>query len=136
MRTIEEEIDTKVSSKVIWNAWKDIYHRQMSDHEKTEFYTGKKGFFHPQKGKPVPFMICDIREDESFTTVWKTGFIRLVFRYQVEPTDLGSKIKCKVLFKGFFSYPVSLLIRGSVKKFLARYLKEFSDKLENDNHSY
>ncbi len=128
MRTLEETIETKASSAIVWKAWKDLYKENV---DKSGFSVGKKAYASPKKGAPIPFIIHDIREGQSFTTVWRTHFVRFIFQYQVEPASKGSIIRCKVLFRGLFSYPLVLLLKGKIRQYVKNSLEQFKGQIEN-----
>ena len=128
MRTLEEKIETKAPSSTVWKAWKDLYKKNV---DKSGFSVGKKAYIAPQKGSAIPFIIHDIREGQSFTTVWRTYFVRFIFQYQVEKASKGSIIRCKVLFRGLFSYPFVLLLKRRIRKYVKSSLEQFKNQIED-----
>lgn len=108
---MEEQIETRVGSQAVWKAWERIHNMT------------------PEKGKPR-FKIFDIKKGESFSILWKSLFVRLVFTHKVLPTQKGSLIVYQVAIKGPFALPVKWLIGKKIQKNMSHVLKSIVKELE------
>ncbi len=111
---MEEQIETCVSPQQVWNAWE----RAQLTHE-------KKGT------SEFPYEIIDLKKGESFSLLWKTRFVRLIFSHTVKPIQQGSQISYKVQIKGLFAWPVRWLLGNKIRKNISLVLKSIVKDLEN-----
>ncbi len=124
MKYIEESIETRVSSKVIWDAWSQNYLNK-------DNALNKSGYVKAENGKGVKYSIAEVKENQSFTIIWYSLFVKLVFTHSVQPINNGSIISCRVSFKGFMSFLVRRLLQNKIKKYLLESLKNFAKQLES-----
>lgn len=118
---MEEMIETSVAPEDVWNAW-----------EKAHALHGQKGIESGQKGKnKFKYKILDVKKGESFSILWKTLFVRLVFNHSVRPTKRGSVIRYRVQIKGPFAWPVRWLLGNKIKNNISLVLKAIVRQLEN-----
>jgi hypothetical protein len=111
---MEEQIETRIRPQMVWKAWERV-------HTQT-----------PEKGKPK-FKVFDIKNGESFSILWKSLFVRLIFTHKVEPTQKGSLITYQVAIKGLFAIPVRWLIGKKIQKNVAHVLKSMVKELEHQS---
>lgn len=108
---MEETIEAQVPPDEVWEAW-------------------EKGIEAGQKGK-IRYKILDLKKGESFSLLWKTLFVRLIFTHSVKPTVRGSEISYKVQIKGLFAYPVRWILGQKIKRNIGLVLKSVVRELEN-----
>lgn len=121
---IESAIDTKVSQDAVWRAWKKAHAMDSS------FQPGRKGALKTEGGGRFSYKILDIREGESFTILWKSLFVRLIFTHSVAAQPRGSKISYRIQIKGFFAWPVRYLLREKIRRNLNAILRSLVKELE------
>jgi len=109
---MEEQIETRVGPQTVWKAW-----------ERVRTST-------PEKGKPR-FKVFDIKNGESFSILWKSLFVRLIFTHKVQPAKKGSLITYQVAIKGPFAIPVRWLIGKKIQKNVSHVLKSMVKELEH-----
>lgn len=126
MKAIEESIVTKAPAKKVWQAWVDMY--QMKSGGKALFKEGYNGYV-KEKGKKVAFKLVDITKGESFSTIWKSFFVKMVFRYEVKQQAKGSLITTSVKFGGMFGWIARIFLKTKMKKNLASSLEQFASQL-------
>ena len=83
-----------------------------------------------ERGRKVPYKIIDIKKGEEFTTVWKSIFVKMVFRYEVKQQSKGSLITAGVNFGGIFGWIARLFLRSKMRKNLAASLEQFASQLD------
>lgn len=127
MKPIEESIVTKAPAKVVWKAWVDMY--QMKSGNKNAFRDGFSGHV-IEKGRKVPFKMIEIKKGESFSTVWKSLFVKMIFRYEVKQQSKGSLITTSVSFGGLFGWVARFFLRSKMRKNLAHSLEQFASQLD------
>ena len=108
----EESIETRVSPAVVWQAW-------------DRFRSGEKG-----RAAGFKYRVLDVDPGKSFSILWKTLFVRLVFTHKVEPIQRGSRISYQIQIKGLFAWPVRFLIGKKIQRSVAALLKSFVKQLE------
>lgn len=109
----QETIETRVSPKIVWQAWE-------------RFQAGEKG-----KSGAFKYQILEVDPGKSFSILWKTLFARLIFTHCVEPTDQGCRISYRIEIRGIFAYPIRMLIGKKLRKNVAVLLKSFVKQLES-----
>ncbi len=118
---MEEQIEARVSPDVVWEAW-----------EKAHSLHGQTGIEAGQKGKSkFRYKVLDVKKGESFSILWKTLFVRLIFSHAVKPSRYGSEISYKVQIKGLFAWPVRWLLGEKIRKNIGLVLKAIVRELEN-----
>jgi hypothetical protein len=116
---MEEMIETSVSPEVVWSAW-----------EKAHALHGEKAQKSSVKGK-FKYKVLDVKQGESFSILWKTLFVRLIFSHSVKPTRRGAKITYRVQIKGLFAWPVRALIGEKIRVNIRSVLKSIVLQLES-----
>lgn len=127
MKPIQESITTKAPAKIVWKAWVDMY--QAKTGGKPIFKEGYKGFI-VEGGRKVSFVLKDIIKGQSFTTVWKSPFVRTKFSYEVKQISKGSLITTTVRFGGLFGWISRLFLKSKIKKNLSKSLEQFASQLD------
>lgn len=127
MATLEESVITSAAPKKVWRAWSEMYHWKTLKSKKNGV---KEGFIIEKNGKRVPFKIIDIKKFEHFTTIWKSLFVKMKFKYEVKSRTKGSIISCKVYFAGIFGWATSIFLKKKIKKDLVKSLSTFADQLD------
>ncbi|MBF8263386.1 MAG: hypothetical protein HW387_1051 [Parachlamydiales bacterium] len=122
---IESEIETKVSSQTVWQAWKKAHAMDAT------FLPGHKGALKTEGGSRFTYRILDVRDGESFTILWKSMFVRLIFTHAVIPQLRGAKISYRVQIKGFFAWPVRYFLSEKIRRNLKSILKSLVKELES-----
>ena len=117
---MEEQIEVRVPPEEVWAVW-----------ERAHALHGQKGIREGQKGKDqFRYEVLDVKKGESFSILWKTFFVRLIFTHRVEGTKYGSQISYKVQIKGLFAWPVSWLLGEKIRKNIGLVLKGVAKDLE------
>ena len=118
---MEEMIEARVAPEEVWEIW-----------EKAHVMHGQKGIAVGQRGKSTfRYTILDVKKGESFSILWKTLFVRLIFSHSVKPSRRGSEICYKVQIKGLFAWPVRWFLGQKIKKNIGSVLKAIVAQLEN-----
>lgn len=104
---MEEQIETRVAPAQVWKAWEGARTAQ---------------------GK---YQIFDVRPGESFSMLWKSLFVRLIFVHTVKPTQKGSAISYKVRIQGPFAWPIRWLLGKKIQSNLSYVLKAVVKQLES-----
>lgn len=117
---MEEQIEARVSPSAVWKAWEKAH--MGSDSEGARFEIRKKG--------KLEYKIFDLKEGESFSIVWKSFLVRLIFQHRVEPIEKGSLITYKVAIKGPFGWLVRWFIGEKIRKNISSVLKAVVKELE------
>jgi len=119
---IESVIQTKVSPKKVWQAWRSAHAMDKG------FSSGQKGVLKTNGGSKFAYRILDVKEGESFTILWKSLFVRLIFTHSVVPKANGSEISYRVQIRGLFAWParyfLSEKIRSNLRMILVSLVKE------------
>jgi hypothetical protein len=118
---MQETIQCKAVPSCVWEMW-----------EKAHMSHSQKGIEAGQKGKSrFKYKILEVVPGESYSIVWKTMFVRLVFTHMVKPTSLGSEISYKVQIKGPFAWPIRYFLQNKIKKNISVVLKSLVYQLDN-----
>lgn len=118
---MEETIEARVPPETVWEAW-----------EKAHALHGQTGIEPGQKGKSqFRYQILDVKKGESFSILWKTLFVRIIFSHSVRPTKRGSEIRYRAQIKGLFAWPVRWLLGNKIKQNISLVLKEIVRQLEH-----
>ena len=121
---IESVIQTKVSPDRVWQSWRQTHAMEKG------FAPNQKGKLKTQGGSKFSYRILDVREGESFTILWKSYFVRLIFTHTVTPQAKGSEISYRVQVRGLFAWPVRYLLREKIRRNLGLILKALVYQLE------
>ena len=118
---MEEQIETRVTPKEVWASW-----------EKAHLARNKGGIEQGKTGKnEFQYEIIDVKQGESFSMLWKSLFVRLVFSQSVKPIQRGSQISYRVQIKGPFAWPIRWLLGKKIRKNVHLVLKSIVQELEN-----
>lgn len=131
MRIIQASITTHIPSTKIWNIWKESKPWNHFGESKCDLEENAKGYVASKHGRRVSYHITQVKEQESFTILWKALFVKLFFTYEVLPKGNLSLITYKVHLRGFFSLIVYYLIKNKIRKNLQTSLQDFVRKIEN-----
>ena len=107
---MEEMIEARVPAAKVWDAW-------------------EKGIERGQGGK-FRYQILEMKKGESFSLLWKTLFVRLIFSHTVTPTSKGSEIRYQVQIKGLFALPVRWILGAKIRQNVRLVLKSVVKELE------
>lgn len=118
---MEEVIEARVTPEEVWAAWE----RAHALHGQTNIEAGQKG-----KSK-FRYQILDVKRGESFSILWKTLFVRMIFSHSVTPSPRGCKIRYKVQIKGLFAWPVRKLLGNKIKSNIGYVLRAIVRELES-----
>jgi hypothetical protein len=121
---IESVIQTKVSPDIVWQAWRKAHAMDSG------FSPGQKGALKTQGGSRFSYKILDVRVGESFTILWKSLFVRLIFTHSVMGLAKGSKISYRIQIRGFFAWPVRYFLSEKIRLNLNAILKSLVKELE------
>lgn len=114
---MEEMIEARVEPDAVWAMWEKAHALGLE--------TGQRG-----KSK-FKYKILDVQKGESFSILWKTLFVRLIFSHSVKKSVRGSEIRYRVQIKGLFAWPVRWLIGEKIRNNLAEVLKAIVRQLES-----
>jgi hypothetical protein len=118
---MEEILEAAVSPQTVWEAWSKAH----------ALHGGQKG--NSQNG--FRYQVLDVREGESFSILWKTFFVRMIFTQRVKPSRRGSEISYHVRIKGPFAWPVRWVLGNKIKKNIRLVLNAIVKQLENESRS-
>lgn len=125
---MEEIIEARVSTEKVWEAWE----RAHAAHGESKIVKGYKGKSKTQGMKGFRYKILDAIPGKSFSILWKTLFVRLVFHHTVEPTRRGCQIRYGFEIKGPFAWPIRFLLGNKIKTNLSLVLKAIVRQLEEN----
>ncbi|HSX26692.1 MAG TPA: hypothetical protein VLE89_06770 [Chlamydiales bacterium] len=114
---MEETIEARVSPEEVWEVW-----------EKAHALEGAGNGW--QSKNKFRYKILDVKKGESFSILWKTLFVRLLFTHLVKPTKRGSEIQYQVQIKGLFAWPVQWMLGPKIKRNIGYVLKAIVKELE------
>jgi hypothetical protein len=121
---IESTIQTKVSPQRVWHSWSQTHGMEKG------FAPNQKGALKTHGGSKFSYRILDVHEGESFTILWKSLFVRLIFIHKVTPQAGGSEISYRVQICGFFAWPVRFFLGEKIRRNLSSVLKSLVYQLE------
>lgn len=124
---MEDSVEARVSPEEVWNAWE----RAHQLHGQKGIEAGQKGF--SQNAAKFKYQVLDVKKGESFSILWKTLFVRLVFTQRVKPTLRGSEIFYGVQIKGPFAWAVRWALGNKIKRNISLVLKSIVKQLEDQN---
>jgi len=124
---MEETLETRVSPETVWQAWE----RAHALHGKGGgIASGGTGLSKPEKGRGIAYEIMDVVKGERFSIVWKTVFVRLVFRHAVFPKNRGAKIIYSIEIRGLLGAPIRWLLGNKIRSNIRLALKTVVQRLE------
>lgn len=121
-------IEAKVPPKKVWEAWERAH--QM--HGQKGIQSGVQGERKTDGKKGFHYQILDVTPGESFSILWKTFFVRLVFTHTVKPSTKGSQISYQVQIRGPFAWPVRWILGNKIRQNIAHVLQAIVKQLENE----
>src|SRR3989344_6071757 len=98
---MKETIEIAASPMQVWNTWERAH--------------GEQGIQAGKSGKDrLRYQILDVKKGESFSILWKSLFVSLLFKQSVFETKKGSQIHYQVQIKGFLAWPVRLFLKKKI----------------------
>ena len=124
---MEEIIEARVAPEKVWDAWE----RAHRIHSEKGIEPGLKSRSRSPEGKSkFKYEILDVIPGKSFSILWKTLFVRLVFTHSVAPSKRGSEIRYAVQIKGLFAWPVRWFLGKQIQRNIRSVLKQVVSQLE------
>ncbi|HAB99564.1 MAG TPA: hypothetical protein DCE71_07075, partial [Parachlamydiales bacterium] len=114
----------------IWASWQAAH----ATAGQKDMNSGQKGVSKKEGLSGFKYQMQQVKEGESFSILWKTLFVRLVFTYTVKPIPKGSKVSCSVEILGFFAWPVRWALKNKIRKNLSQALGAMVKQLENKKY--
>lgn len=105
------ELETSLPPSRIWDAWTRAHAASGLD----DLQSGKKGVSKKPGHSGFKYQIQEVIKGESFSILWKSLFVRLIFTYAVKPIPKGSKVSCSVNIKGLFAWPVRFFLGKKIQ---------------------
>jgi len=121
---IESIIETRVQPEKVWQAWRKAHAMDAG------FTAGQKGSLKTAGGSRFSYRILDVSEGKSFTILWKSMFVRMVFTHSVQPKLKGAEIRYQVQIRGLFAWPVRVFLSEKIRRNLQLILKALVRELE------
>ena len=128
---MEEVIEARVSPTIVWEAW--VKAHQL--HCQKGIEAGQNGYSKAEGKSKFRYKILNVKPGESFSILWKTLFVRLIFTHTVTPTQRGAEIRYRVQIQGLFAWAVRWLLGNKIKTNIGHVLKAMVKQLENVYHS-
>lgn len=122
---IEASIQTKVAPHVVWQFWSRAHEMEKG------FVPGQKGKFKTSRNSGFAYRILDVQDGKSFTILWKSLFVRLIFTHSVLPVSRGSEITYRVQIRGLFAWPTRYFLSEKIRRNLQTVLKSIVSQLES-----
>ena|SRR5579872_1812806 len=128
---MKQTIEARVSPQTVWEAWEKA-------HQLHGEWQGKKNSHSNAGGKPggkkgFSYRILSVDPGKSFSILWKTFFVRLIFTHSVAPSKRGAEICYEVQIKGLFAWPVRWLLGNKIKSNIDLVLKQIVKRLEQES---
>lgn len=124
MKPIKVEVFSKAPAKRVYQAWSEMYQAKTGGN----FKEGYKGNI-TEMGKKMPFEIKQVKKNDSFTIVWRSFLVRIIFTYAVKQEHKGSTISCKVRFGGPFGWVGRIFLKNKMRKNLEDMLSSFAEQM-------
>lgn len=118
--------ETKVSPQAVWRAWSKAH----ALHGQSDLQCGAKGQIKGKSHKKISYQILNVVPERSFSILWKTLFVRLIFIHEVLPSRSGSQVRYDFRIEGFFAWPVRFFLAPKIRNNLKFVLKQFVKQLE------
>lgn len=125
---MQHRIEAKVPPKKVWEAWE----RAHQIHGQKGIQAGQKGERKTEGKKGFQYQILDVLPGESFSILWKTLFVRLIFTHTVKPSLKGSEIRYQVQIRGPFAWPIRWLLGNKIRQNIAHVLQAIVKQLESE----
>ena len=119
-------LEARVKPEKVWEAWEKAH----AIHGQEGLAAGVKAVTRADGKKGFRYQILDVVPGRSFSILWKTLFVRLIFTHEVEPTFRGCKIHYDFEIKGPFAIPVRWFLGKKIKANLELVLKTIVKQLE------
>ncbi len=126
---MKETLEARVPPEEVWNAWEKAHEKN----GQKGIEAGQKGLSKAEGKSKFRYKILDVKKGESFSILWKTLFVRLIFTHSVKPIKKGSEITYFVQIKGFFAWPVRWMLGNKIQKNIGLVLKAIVRQLENES---
>lgn len=126
---MKELIEARVPPKRVWDAWE----RAHAIHGQGKIVSGQKGVSKAEGKSAFKYQVLEVQPGQSFSILWKTLFVRLIFTHTVTPTHRGSEISYGVQIKGPFAWPVRWALGNKIKRNIAQVLKAIVKQLEDES---
>lgn len=124
---MEEKIETRVRPEVVWQAWEMAH----AKHGQGNLTAGQMGESKAEGNSKFRYKILEVVPGKEFTILWKTLFVKLIFRHVVLPSPRGSFISYSVQIKGPFAWPVRFILGKKIQTNISAVLKAIVKQLEN-----
>ncbi len=126
---MEEIIEARVSPTKVWEAWEKAHTIQTQ--KKIEM--GQKGHAKAEGASRFRYKVLDVKRGVSFSILWKTLFVRLIFTHRVKPIQIGSEISYGIQIKGPFAWIVRRMLGAKIKNNVSLVLRAIVKQLENES---
>lgn len=126
---MEQIIEARVPPAKVWETWEKAH----AAHGEKRIEPGFKGRAKSGAKKGFKYQILDVVPGKSFSILWKTLFVRLIFTHVVTPTKRGSEIRYSFQIKGLFAWPIRKLLGKKIQANLALVLKAIVKQLEDES---
>jgi hypothetical protein len=127
---MKASLTTTVPPLRIWTAWQTAH----AGAGEEPMHSGQKGVSKKPGLSGFKYQVRQIKEGESFSILWKTFFVRLIFTYAVKPISRGSEVSCFVEVRGPFSWLVRWALGDKIRKNLSQALQAMVRQLEGERH--
>jgi hypothetical protein len=125
---MEEIVEARVPPSRVWEAWEKAHAVNGS----AKIVEGFKGKTQTEGKKGFRYRVLNVDPGKSFSILWKTLFVRLLFHHSVHPTKRGSEIRYSFEIKGLFALPVRWLLGNKIRSNLSLVLKAIVRQLEEE----
>ncbi len=129
-RFMQQTIESRVTPDKVWEAWEKAH----AIHGEKEIEAGLKGKTKLEGKRGFKYRILAVDPGKSFSILWKSLFVRLIFTHSVSPIKRGSQISYNFKIQGPFAWPVRWLLTKKIQKNLSLVLKAFVKQLEGKKH--
>ncbi|MBS0626277.1 MAG: hypothetical protein JSS32_09525 [Verrucomicrobia bacterium] len=126
---MKELIEARVSPKKVWEAWE----RAHAVHGQGKIESGQKGVSKAEGKSAFKYQILEVKLGESFSILWKTLFVRLIFTHTVKPSSRGSEISYGVDIRGPFAWPIRWALGKKIQRNISQVLKAIVKQLEDES---
>lgn len=109
---MEAVMETSAPPEKIWALWERAYS------------------FNQGKVRGVRYQVLEVTPQKSFSVLWKTFFVRLVFTYSIESLCKGSKIRYSAEIRGPFKWLIHRVLDKKIRTSIALALKDMVRELE------
>jgi hypothetical protein len=131
MAPMEGHIEAKVPPQVVWQAWEAAHEK----HGQGGLKAGQRGETKAEGASRFRYQILHAIPGKEFEILWKTLFVRLIFKHVVEPAPRGCRITYSVQIKGPFSWLVRALLGNKIRSNIGAVLKAVVQQLERSTNT-